>query len=260
MLSPQQLREREGKLTASRVSCLMTGDEAAILALWRELCGGESEERDLSDVWPVRLGETTEQLSLDWFDRKHGPVTRRGEVVIGKFDWMAATLDGWSDLHGCPVECKHVGGRESFDVIRERYFAQMTWQMLCTEASQCALSVIMGANEPVVEYVDKDDAYASELMMRAEAFWLCVQNLTPPCAVPAVAAPVKPERIYDMQGSNTWAANAATWLTTKTAAKDFTAAEKELKTLVPTDAAKCVGHGITINRDRAGRLSIREQK
>jgi len=257
MLSPAQIQARDGKLTASRVACLMSGDEAEIMNLWRELCGGEFEEADLSGVWAVQLGSCTEGLNLDWFERKHGPLSRRGEVVIGPHDWMAATLDGWSDLHGCPVECKHVGGREDFDVIRARYMPQMTWQMLVTGSERCALSVIMGANEPVMEFVDKDDAYAAELMARAAAFWLCVQMLTPPCAVPAIEPPVKPVKVYEMQESNAWAVHAATWLTTKTAAKDFAASEKEIKSLVPADAAKCIGHGITVNRDRAGRLSIR---
>lgn len=260
MLTDVQIKARAGKLTASRIACLMTGDEAEILNLWRELCGGDFEQEDLSGVWPVQLGSCTEDLNLDWYERKHGAVSRRGEVVIGPQDWMAATLDGWSDAHSCPVECKHVGGREPLETIIQRYQPQMHWQMIVTGASQCALSVIMGASEPIVEFIAKDEAYAAELMVRAEAFWLCVLMLTPPCAVPAVSPPVKAEKIYEMQGSNAWAANAATWLTTKVAAKDFTAAEKEIKALVPSDAAKCIGHGITVNRDRAGRLSIREQK
>ena len=64
MLSPAQIQARDGRLTASRVACLMSGDEAEILNLWRELCGGDFEQEDLSGVWPVQLGSCTEDLNL----------------------------------------------------------------------------------------------------------------------------------------------------------------------------------------------------
>jgi hypothetical protein len=132
--------------------------------------------------------------------------------------------------------------------------------MMVTGASQCALSVIMGANEPIVEFIAKDEAYAAELLTRAEAFWLCVQTLTPPVAAPAIAAPIKVEKIYDMTGDNLWASEAVTWLDNRSAAKKAAGAEKELKGLVPLDAVRCHGHGVEIRRDRAGRLSLKEQK
>lgn len=260
MLSPDQIRERDGKLTASRVACLMTGDEADILSLWREMVGDPSYvPEDLSGVWPVQLGSCTEALNLDWFERKFGPLSRRGDVVTHENTWAACTLDGWSDLHGCPIECKHVGGREELAVIIERYQPQMHWQMIVTGAPKCAISVIMGANEPIVEFIDRDEAYAAELMKRATAFMQHVWDLTPPVALPSVAAPVKPEKTYDMTGNNAWGANAATWLSTRQAKKDCEGAEKELKALVPADAIRCHANGIEIRRDRAGRLSIREK-
>lgn len=260
MLSPDQLKARDGKLTASRIACLMTGNEADILSLWQEMIGDPSYvQEDLSDVWPVQLGSYTEGLNLDWFEMKHGPVSRRGDVVTHVNGWAACTLDGWSDLHWCPIECKHVGGREELSVIHQRYQPQMHWQMIVTGAVRCASSVIMGANEPTVDFLDKDEAYAAELMKRAEAFMQHVWNFTRPVALPSIAGPIKAEKTYDMQGNNSWGANAATWLGTKQAAKDCAAADKELKTLVPADAIRCFGYGIEIKRDRANRLSIKEK-
>jgi hypothetical protein len=98
MLSPAQIEARKGKLTASRVACLMTGDATEIMRLYLEMIGEERPE-NLSDVWPVQLGSATEQLNLDWFERKNRmPVTRRGEVVVHPdYPWAACTLDGWID-------------------------------------------------------------------------------------------------------------------------------------------------------------------
>lgn len=261
MLSPAQLKARDGKLTASRVACLMTADEAKIFDLWRELAGDPAwKPEDLSDCWPVQFGAFTEPFNLDWFERRHGPVMRRGEVVEHANGWAACTLDGWSVVHDCPIECKHCGGHEPFETLVERYHPQMHWQMIITGAEHCALSVIMGAREPVVEFVDRDTDYAAELMRRAEAFMRCVWTLTPPVDIaPPIAAPV-PGKTYDMTGSNEWGSEAAAWLENIAAKKRAECAEKALKGMVPADAIKCTGAGVQITRNRAGHLSLREAR
>lgn len=261
MLTPGQIAQRENKLTASRVACLMKDDEAALLNLWRELVGDPAfVPDDLSGVWPVQLGTVTEALNIEWFSRKHGPVSRMGDVVTHECGWAAATLDAWSDQRRCPVECKHVGGREPLETIIDRYMPQMTWQMIVTASSECALSVIMGANEPIVEFIPFNEDYARMLWERASDFMQCVWSLTPPVALPAQAAPLRPERICDMRGSNSWAAAAAAWLEHRAAKKLADTAEKELKALVPADAIKCHGHGVVIQRDRANRMSLKEHR
>jgi predicted phage-related endonuclease len=263
MLSPDQIRQRDGKLTASRVACLMTGDEEKILNLWRELVGDPAfVEEDLSDVWPVQLGAHTESLNLDWYERRTGKqLTRRGEVVVHpEFPWAACTLDAWDDIVPAPVEAKHVGGYEKTGTIIARYCPQAHWIMMVTGAQKCVFSIIEAAREPIIEFVEYDEAYGKELWERACAFMVCVGTLTPPVALPAVAAPVKPEKTYDFTGNNEWGANAATWITTRSAAKDFEAATKALKAIIPADAIKCSGHGITVSRSKIGSLTIRERE
>ncbi len=260
MLSPDQIKARENKLTASRVACLMTGDEEKIMNLWRELVGDPAfVPEDLSDVWAVQLGSHTESLNLDWYEKRTGrTLTRRGDVVTHPdTPWAAATLDAWDANLNCPVECKHVGGFETPETIRNRYMPQMHWQMLVTKSEQCALSVIRGAQEPVIEIVDFDREYGAELWSRACAFMLCVETLTPPVAPKLVAPPVKAEKTYDMTGNNHWASQAATWLSTRQAAKDFASTERDIKAGVPADAMKVFGHGITVTRNKIGNLSIK---
>ncbi|MFG1454611.1 YqaJ viral recombinase family protein [Xanthobacter sp. V2C-8] len=262
MLTPAQIKARDGKLTASRIACLMTGDEAKILNLWREMIGDPDYAlEDLSGVWPVQLGTCTEGLHLDWIERKAGPVTRRGEVAVHPaIEWAACTLDGWDAARACPVETKHVGGFEPRATVIDRYMPQVHWQMIVTGASMCILSIIEGAKEPVGEEIPLDESYAAELMARAETFMECVRTLTPPVALPAVAAPLIPERVADMSASNEWGEYAATWLETRDAARKAAVAEKSIKTLVPADAKRAHGCGVEITRDRAGRLSLKEQK
>jgi hypothetical protein len=258
VLSPHQIEARKGKLTASRVACLMTGDAEKILRLYREMIGEELPE-DLSDVWPVRLGETTEQLNLDWYEMGGNRLIHRGLVVVHpKFEWAAATLDAWDDILHCPVETKHVGGREPLEVIIDRYQPQMQWQMECTGATQCGLSVIMGANAPVVEYIERDIGYSMEMVKRGAQFMNFVSRREPPVVLDPVAPPVDATKTYDMSGSNIWGSMAAQWLATKDQAVLCKDAEKVLKGQVPADAKKCHGFGCQITRNRAGSLSLRE--
>ena len=260
MLTPAQIEARKGRLTASRVACLMTADVAKIMNLYLEMTDDPAfVEEDLSSVWAVQLGSTTESLSLDWFDRKHGPVSRRGEVVVHELNgWAACTLDGWSDLHGCSIECKHCGGHEPFETIVERYMPQMHWQMIVTGKRQCALSVIMGAREPIVDFVEYDEDYGAELMRRAEDFMHCVWSRTVPVAIDEPVPPPIPGRVYDFSSNNEWGSEAFVWLENIGAKKAAESAEKSLKGMVPPDAKKAFGHGVNITRDRAGRLSLRE--
>src|SRR5580765_4094470 len=261
MLSHAQIAARKGRLTGSRVACLMTGDAAKIMNLYLEMTDDPAfVPEDLSDVWAVQLGVATEQLNCDWFERKNRmPVTRRGEVVVHpQHDWAACTLDGWIDALRCPIESKHVGGREPLEIVVDRYQPQLQWECEVTGAKQCALSVIMGASEPVVEFIERDADYAAEMVRRGRQFMDCVARRVEPVTLPAVPPPVDASKIYSMDGSNEWASAAVTWLTTKAAARDCADAEKYLKSLVPADGKKCTGYGVTVTRDRAGRLSLRE--
>lgn len=260
MLTPAQFDARKGKLTASRVACLMTGDARGIMNLYLEMIGDPSfEPEDLSRVWPVQLGSATESLNLDWYEMQGPTVSRRGEVVVHPaYPWAAATLDGWDDVLRCPVETKHVGGREPLEVVIERYQPQMQWQMECTRATQCALSVIMGASAPVIEYIERAPEYAAEMVTRGQQFMHCVKNRVVPVALDAVVAPIDASKVYDMATNNTWAVQAAIWRDTRGDAERCKEAEKTLKAIVPADAKKCHGHEIQITRDRAGRLSLRE--
>lgn len=265
MLTAEQLRQREGKLTASRIGILMGGDERELLDLWREMVGDPSyQPEDLSGVWPIRLGEATEQANLDWYEYKTGrKLTRRGEVVIcPAADWAAATLDGWDASYPGPIDCKHVGGFEPREKIVARYTPQLFWQMIVTGGRWSALSIIEGAREPVIEEVPWDAGYAAELWRRAEAFMECVTTLTPPVVLAPVAAPVAPEKFrdVDMSMNNAWAAYAADWLEHHPAAKKFETAAKELKALIEGDVGKATGHGVVVKRDKANRLSISATK
>lgn len=263
MLSPEQIEKRKGKLTASRVAVLMNGVAEDVLRLYRELIGEEPPE-DLSDDWAVQLGNATEQLNLDWYAKKtKHDVYRRGEVVVHpQIPWAACTLDGWDDVLRCPIEGKHVAGREPVEIIIDRYQPQMQWQMEVTGATQCAFSVIFGANEPRIEYIERSQPYIDEMLRRGKRFMTCVAMHLPPLELPAVPPPPPLEnmREVDMTDNEVWKTNAGIWLQTYQAAKSAKDSEQVLKNFVAEDVRKAFGHGVRITRNKAGRLSLRADK
>jgi hypothetical protein len=92
-------------------------------------------------------------------------------------------------------------------------------------------------------------------------FWMAVQADEPPVAYDAPQPPAADAmREVDMTGSNAWAQHAADWLETRTHAKRFETATKEIKALVEIDVKLAAGHGIVCSRSKAGALSIKEAK
>ena len=262
MLTKEQIKFREGRLTASRVAPLMTGDKEKIIQLWRELCGDPTYvEENLDDVWAVRLGEVTEALNLEFYEKIKGKIlTRKGEVVIHPdYPWAAATLDGFDASLPGPVEAKHCSGYSKFEEVIARYQPQLHWQMECAQSRWCAISIIEGARLPRVEIIEYNKEYAEELMRRALKFMEHVWAMECPVEMEPVEAPrLSRLRDYDLTGNNLWAAAAADWLCHRSAKKKYDEAERSLKDQVPADAASCVGHGVTIKRDKAMRLSVKE--
>ena len=257
MLSPL----RKGLMTGSRIGKLMKGDPDSLMDLYRELTDDPSyTPPDFKKNWAVQHGIATEELNIQFFEYNTGDVvTRRQEFVIHpKHEWAAVTLDGFVESKPAPLECKAVGDHQDIrQVILPRYAPQAHWQMDCTGTKQCVFSIIIGGREPIWEIVDYDDDYGAELWRRAEHFMQCVWDRIPPVELPPIAAPIKAEKTYEMTGSNAWANEAVTWVTTRQAAKDNEAASKALKGMVPADAIKCFGHGIIIARNRAGSLTIK---
>lgn len=258
-LTEVQQKAREGRLTASRIAVLMTGDKEKILDLWKELIGDPSwVAPDFEDNWPVKFGEATEDINIAWFAKKHGTVTRRGEVVVHENDIFACTLDGWSEQYKCPIECKTVGGFEKLTAVIERYQPQMQFQMALTGANQCAFSVIEGGREPLVEFIQIDTQYVKEMFTRGLAFMVHVANMTRPVELDPIAPPVKATKEYDFSGNNYWCNLAQDFVGTISTAKIHDKAKDGLKKLVPTDAVRVYGGGVEATRDRANRLRITE--
>lgn len=266
-LSAEAVARRTESIGGSDANTILSGDEKRILSLWRQKRGEEAPE-DLSDNLAVQMGSFTEPLNIAWFEKQTGrkvilPERMKNGGIIPAEDrplpFMTCTLDGWvtdtDDEPEAVFEAKHCGTRNTDSEIFSRYCPQLTHNCLCTGARHAFLSVFKGNGDWfVMEYL-LDDGYAAALVAAERDFWECVRTGTPPCPLPPPPAP-KPVGVveYDMSKSNSWASHAADYLETVLAADRHETAKKAIKELVPADASKCFGHGITVKRDKRGAL------
>lgn len=258
-LSKEELIIRRRFANASEAGIIIGTDDDRKLRLYQEKVG-EAEPEDLSRVLPVRIGEATEALNIEFLSYHLGmPITAQQVTVESdEFPWMRATLDGM--VGDCVVEAKHVNQYAKPDEILARYTPQVQQQMLLTGSDLAYLSVFFGTLNHEVFEIEADPIFQAQLAEATRQFMECVFNSTPPVDLPTVAVPVEAVRRVSFEGNNAWASHAFTYLSNKGYAKAFDEATKELKAMVEPDIAEAYGHGIVISRSKTGRTTIKAEK
>ncbi len=224
---------------------------------------GETQAEDLSGVWPVQLGSWTEPLHLSWHERTEGVEIQRFDTAIIHPDvpHFFASLDGYIDSEDEPLEVKHTFAGQSIRDSALYYMPQLQHQMVVTGCRRSRFSIICGNQEPKWAHVDRDEDYITKMLPMLNQFWWHVENKEPPAApeVDSLAAEAKAVRVqglvsYDYATNNEWSSLEVDYVDNITAATTFEAAKKQLKELVPADAAEVVGKLVTIKRDARGAL------
>lgn len=257
-LTQEQKEFRSKLLGGSDANTIMSGDEDKILKLWK-IKTGQEEDEDLSDVLPVQMGVHTEPFNIEWFTKQTGRIVTDNGVqrLANGRPFMGCTLDGLTDNGLTVFEAKHVSAFAKEEEILDRYYPQLTHNMLVCGVDKAVLSVFFGNHKWEKFEVNLDALYADILVGAETKFWDCVQSMTPPVAV-KVSAPVNAIRKVDMTGSNEWANAAVQYQQNAVAKKLFDDAATTLKGLVELDVMEAFGHGIKIKRDKRGALRISE--
>lgn len=265
-LTAEQKAERRNGIGGSDAAIIMSGDPAALIALWEEK-RGVREGEDLSRVLPVQLGSFTEPFNIHWYELTTGrSVTNEGEPrQNAKYPFARCTLDGLTVTEsGEPaiLQCKHVNAFSKIDEVAQKYMPQVHHEMFVCGINHAVLSVLIGTLAYEAVTIERDDFYLAQLIDREREFWRCVEANEPPAQTEPVAPPSLPTkfRTVSMEGNNAWAVHAEDWILNRAAAKDFEAATKELKALVEADVGTATGHGIEVKRSKAGALTIKAMK
>jgi predicted phage-related endonuclease len=251
---------RRSFIGGSDARIIMGEDEAALVRLWREK-RGEVEPQDLSGNLLVQLGGVTEPLNRLWYERNTGqPVTHVQRHIRHPVNrWMGATLDGMVAGSGAVFEAKFMlPWSFSEEAAAEKHMAQVQHNMWVSNAKVAALSIITGGGKWVEITLSADPLYQHLLLTAERKFWRCVENGEPPRLFgidpprPRLAA----VRIVDMTSSNAWAEFAGIFRATRQAFLDHEKSKAELKGLIPGDAKKAFGHGVTAKRAQSGAVSF----
>jgi hypothetical protein len=239
---------------------IMSGNEAALIRLWREK-RGEIEPDDLSDNLVVQLGVATEALNRTWYERNAGrrvtDVQRWARHPVNR--WMAATLDGFVEDVDAVFEAKFMlPWSFSEEAAAEKHMAQLQHNMWVVNARTAALSIITGGGKWIEMTIPADALYQHFLITAERRFWRCVETgETPrPYGIEPPRAIVAAVRIVDMSGSNSWAQFAGLFCATRSAFLDHERAKSELKALMPEDAKEASGHGVRAKRSKSGAVSF----
>tara|TARA_R100000664_G_scaffold33929_1_gene52859 strand:+ start:1373 stop:2221 length:849 start_codon:yes stop_codon:yes gene_type:complete len=227
---------------------------------------GESE--DLSHVFKVQLGNVTEHFNLawsavlnDWTSYKiPKEVIRHPEHKhIGALVDAIATDDKGKFI----VDAKHTAGFSKWwdiDNIIEQYYWQGINNMLATGIHRFALTVIDGTNINHQVFIEYSDDNAAAYLEKANEFWTYIALEIEP---PNSWAEDPPDEIrgelksYDFNQNNAWASAAHDYLKIQSQDAALKAAKSALKDLVPDDARKVIGHGVTASRNVKGVVSVR---
>ena len=268
-MSDAERKERQSSIGGSDAKIIMGSDSKAIEKLWLEK-RGEWERPSMEDIIIAQMGNITEDFNLDLFEKQTGMVVtdEQRKVVHPELPFIHSTLDGLArpeeggDILGV-VEAKFMMPFNwSADKAQEKYWPQVQHNMLVNQISTSWLSILTGAAQYVFIKIDADPFYQVEMLAAEQAFWECVQSGKKPTRSDVVAdiPPIEEMREVDMALDNQWGDLAYTILSTEHAVKANEAATKAIKALIPDDARKAYGRGVTVSRSKSNTISMRLDK
>ena len=164
-LTKEQKEFRSKLLGGSDANTIMGGDEERLLKLWK-IKTKQEEDDDLSDALPVQMGVFTEPFNIQWFTKQTGRhVTDNGVQKISvSHSFMGCTLDGLTDEGLTVYEAKHVSAFAKDDDILDRYYPQLTHNMLVCGVEKAVLSVFFGNHKWEKFDVNLDAIYSDILI------------------------------------------------------------------------------------------------
>src|SRR5580704_11510856 len=207
--TPTRIQVRRPFIGGSDARIIMSGDETALLRLWKEK-RGEVEPEDFRDNLVVQLGVATEALNRTWYERNTGRIVGDIQrwVQHPVHRYLAATLDGMFEDPDAVFEAKFMlPWSFSEEAAADKHMAQLQHNMWVTNTRSAALSIITGGGKWIEMTIPADALYQHLLLTAEKRFWRCVQTGERPCVfgVEPPRPPIEAVRIVDMSGSNAWA-------------------------------------------------------
>lgn len=173
------MNKRQGFIGGSDVKQILDGN---LMDLW-EVKTGLKVSDDLSNVLPVQMGITTEELNLDWFSKNTGKkVTHKQKFFSRIIDGVPfkGTIDGFVEEDNSIVEAKHTNSNSNMRKVLSYYNPQVQLYCGLSGATGGHLTVFFGSNVWETKYVVFDHLLFENIVQKTKLFWWHVSyNIKP---------------------------------------------------------------------------------
>lgn len=184
--SPEWLKWRRGKLTATDACVLMNGVHfgKTVLDLYNE----KTSDQALLDNsnFAMRRGVELEPLALAKFEAETGYLMTPRVLTHwnGVYPFLSASLDGYEIEGKCAVEVKCPGKEDHAlalkGIVPEKYVPQLHHIMIVTGLTWIYYMSYVSDEDFTIFKVQKDNDYAAKLIQAELEFWQRVQDRNPP--------------------------------------------------------------------------------
>lgn len=184
-LEADWLVERRRSIGASEIAAVMGVSKwKTPVDLWQEKTGRRKPDPENS---AMRWGKKLEPLILDEYEAvTQNPVVKR-QLFLRDVNrpYLTATLDGMTAGSSTVVEAKSSSSSDGWgdfgsDEIPEQYIVQVQQQMMLSRAICAVVPALLNRNDFRIFVVPRNNEIIALLKDKADEFWHCVQNDTPP--------------------------------------------------------------------------------
>lgn len=194
--TPAWTKWREGGLGASDASSITSGS-GKHMALYMLKTGQMPESalvNDFENYWMAR-GHELEPVARLAYEEQVKDFVEPVCVEHDDYPWLRASLDGLSSDGTIPIEIKCCGKEKHGRAVKTKTISPAHWpqcqHILLVTGAPFLHYFAFDGEEGVIVVVKADLPYQGKYLERAEYFWDCVTNRTPPTLEKALRASIQ---------------------------------------------------------------------
>lgn len=188
-MNPEQIKERQGYIGASEVGAVLGIDPFCTPLKLYGIKTGLIEPDDLSDNEAVEWGTRLERIVSQKFSEKHDVklIAYKKRFYHPNLAYLSCELDNIIAGTDEIVEIKTVNAWawkkwETPDELPAKVIAQVMVQMGLSKRNKAWVAVLCGGQKYIEKEVIFDKVFYDLIVEKVKAFWVMVENKTPPMA------------------------------------------------------------------------------
>ncbi len=250
-LSQRQLEARRKGIGGSDANIIMSGDIKDWRALYTEKTTGVAPVFPADRQFLMDCGSAIEPVALAYYSQRTGQkmeILPPEHMVYWRVDPFFFFTPDARSIDGYYLQHKYHTGDKSITELVDYYNPQLQHEMLCSGTQRIRLVATFGHyGRQMHEDVIRDEKAIEEYLQRAMDFKVWITTGEMPAALAAAVELAKQPRKRDHEwvaGDNKVGPLCLEMLNNASAKTKFEAALKEMKNLVPRDAATATWRGL----------------